>query len=113
MRHAGDGGTPAAFELLGQHRYLRAQAASNIWLGSLYVSIAGNLDPPSRLKPSDSIDAANMDAPYRISHPKILREFGEIYKTIPRKIGAEIGAIIRPLAPGLHVASNPFQGTRF
>jgi hypothetical protein len=75
MRHAGVGGRPSAFELLGQHRYLRAQVAqapSNIWLGSLYVSIAGNLDPPSRLKPSDSIDGANMDAPYRISHPSRL-----------------------------------------
>jgi hypothetical protein len=35
------GGTPSAFELVGQHRFVRAQAAqaaSKIWLGSLHVS---------------------------------------------------------------------------
>jgi hypothetical protein len=37
MRHADLGGTPSAFELLGQHRYVRAQAASNIWLGSIHL----------------------------------------------------------------------------
>jgi hypothetical protein len=40
LRHAGVGGSASAFELLGQHCFVRAQpaqAASNIWLESLHL----------------------------------------------------------------------------
>jgi hypothetical protein len=42
MRHAGVGGTASAFERMGRHRLIRtqaAQAAPNVRLGSLYMTI--------------------------------------------------------------------------
>jgi hypothetical protein len=102
----------------GHHRYLRAQVAqapSNIWLGSLYVSIAG-LDPPSRLEPSDSIDGANMDAPYRISHPNLegirknLQNNPKQSRFVQSRFLAQIGDDNQP--PGFDVASSPFKETQ-
>ena len=87
MRHAGVGGRPSAFELLGQHRYLRAQAASNIWLGSLYVSIAGNLDPPSRLRPFRLHLRSRHECAVSYLSSLILRKFGKICKATPCKVG--------------------------
>src|SRR5262249_12252139 len=48
MRHAGVGGTPSAFEVVGQHRFVRRQAkvtqtASTFWLATLYVSTLRSL----------------------------------------------------------------------
>jgi hypothetical protein len=39
MRHAGVGGTASAFERVGRHRLIRAQAAARFQLESLYMTI--------------------------------------------------------------------------
>jgi hypothetical protein len=78
MCYAGVASTRSAFEILGQHRYVRAQAASNMAWAAFNVSIAGNLDPPSPSSPSNPIVEADMDAPYSL----ILREL--LLQNLPR-----------------------------
>ena len=49
MRYAGVAGTPSAFEILGQHRYVRAQAAqaaSKNQFTSLDISIPHDCGQP-------------------------------------------------------------------
>ena len=59
MRHAGVGGTPFTLGLVGQNRYVRAQAAqaaSNIWLGSIHLKpLRGSVKKPDRRRCSPKV----------------------------------------------------------
>lgn len=60
LRHAGVGGSASAFELLGQHCFVRAQAAQaapNIWLESFHLG--------SPRQPAEIL-GAQFDAPLSI-----------------------------------------------